>query len=302
MCPHDAELSGAKDKPEKETMAVNKDDVWADLRYGLDELERPRRDAHVRLMADADNLDENGRTELYNRLEVSFDYFLVYDRAIARAQARIAHEAIEKGLKAILLDAGWKNTNSHDLRELLEDVQQLNPQTFGEIERCYESTIRHLKFITGIQRNSSIIDYFRENGNRQAFIENRYASIDGGDIIGGMIVLIYMEVMRALLWLLFDWTPADIESRVERAARKAVLTESGRDAEWDADGWLGQGSVKPRLEAIENQADNRVLRAAVRRCAKDSKDHAVRGWAKRIRTNRRMDLLATRRERDRPTQ
>ena len=268
-------------------MAVNKEDVWADLRYALDELERPSSDVHIRLMADTEYLDERDKREFFNRLVVSFGMrSLVYSKAIARAEARIAHEAIEKGLKAILIDEGWTNTYVHDLHKLLDDVQRYSPESFREIERCFDSTIRYLAFVTGIQRSSNILDYFCENGNKKTYIANRYASIDGNNTIGGMIGLIYMEIIRALLWLLFDWTPIDIESRIEEAARRAVLAESGRDAAWDAEEWLDQGPVRPRLEVIKNLDNSRVLRAALRSCEKKSNDIRVQSWAERIKRNR----------------
>ena len=273
-------------------MSLNKEDVWADLWYVLDELERPRRDMEIRLIDYVDNLDEQTRIDLCNKLVItSVSSSLVYSKAIARAQARNSHEAIEKGLKAILIDGGWKNETIHDLHKLLEYVQQHNPKKFSDVERCFDSTIRYLKFATGSQRSNdvNILDYFRENGNQQTFIDNRYASIEGRNSSEGMIVLIYMEIMRALLWLLFDWTPVDIESRIEEAARKAVLAERERDAEWNAEEWLGQGLVRPRLEVIGNLDDSKVLRAAVRRCAKESNDSDVEFWANRIRRN---DVLA----------
>lgn len=266
-------------------VAISTEDVWADVRYALDELERPSSDAQRRLLAEAERLDEEAETELYNRLTLSFGSFLVYWKAISRAQARIAHEGIEKGLKAILMGAGWKNTKTHDLHELLGYTQQYCPKAFSELERCFESTVRYLKFTTGIQRSSSILDYFRENGTREKFKAIRYASITGDGTAVGMIGLIHMEVMRALLWLLFDWTPVDIESRIEDAVRAAVSAESGRDVRWDAEGWLGRGPARPRLETAEDP-DNRVLRAAVRRCEKSSDDSSVRFWAETIRHNR----------------
>ena len=48
-------------------MSLNKEDVWADLRYALDELDRPPRDIHSRL-TDAANLDAQSDDEFFNRL------------------------------------------------------------------------------------------------------------------------------------------------------------------------------------------------------------------------------------------
>ena len=40
------------------------------------------------------------------------------------------------------------------------------------------------------------------------------------------------------------------------------------------------------LEVIENLENNRVLYAAVRGCARESKDSAIRVWAEKLRRNR----------------
>ena len=70
-------------------MSLRKEDIWADLRYALDELNRP--------------LEKMG---LYDRLPPTGLFSPVYSKAKMRADTRTAHEAIEKGLKAILIDRG----------------------------------------------------------------------------------------------------------------------------------------------------------------------------------------------------
>ena len=90
-------------------------------------------------------------------------------------------------------------------------------------------------------------------------------------------------MIRALLSLIFGRNPRDINLRIEEEARKAVLAESKRDPAWDAAEWLDQGPVRPRLEVIENLQNNKVLRAALRRCARQSKDSGIGYWAKRFR-------------------
>ena len=214
-----------------------------------------------------------------------------------RADTRNAHEAIEKGLKAILKDDGLSEkqvrSHSHELHLLLADVQQHNPTAFSELERCFDSTIRYLESVTTIQHNTNILDYFRKHGKTEVFVENRYASIEGRKSTdGGMIGLVYREMIRALLWLIFGWSPKDINFRIEEEARKAVLAESKREPEWDAVEWLNQGPVRPRLEVNENLKNNKVLRAALRRCARESKDGGIQYWADRF----RRDHLASRRK------
>ena len=271
--------------------------MWADLWYALDELERPWDITTVRLTDFVDYLDEQTRNALRNKLQIfTPSHSSVYFQAIVRAQARSAHEAIEKGLKAILIDAGWTNTQKHDLHELLANMKQLNPGAFSELKRCFDSVVRYLKFVSVfVGKSDNILDYFRDIGNQKIFVGNRYASITGGGIVVDMIVLIHVEVMRALLWLLFDWVPGDIESRIEEAARKAVLAEGIRNTAWDAEKWVNQGPVRPRMQDIGNLSSSKVLRAAIRKCAKESSEREVQSWAMRI---RRDYILAKRKARD----
>ena len=270
-------------------MSLNKEDVWADLRYALDELDRPSRDIHSRL-TDAANLDAQSQDEFFERLFQIGIFFTAYSKARMRADTRNAHEAIEKGLKAILTDGGLPErqvrSRGHELHRLLADVQQHNPTAFNELERCFDSTIQYLESVTAIQHNTNIVDYFRKHGKAEIFIENRYESIEGRkNTDGGMIGFVYREIIRALLSLMFGWTPKDINSRIEEEVRRAILAESKLDSSWDAAEWLNRGPVRPRLEVIEILKNNKVLYAAVRRCAREFKDSGVQYWAKSLRRN-----------------
>ena len=270
-------------------MSLNKEDVWADLRYALDELERPRRDIHSRL-TDAADLDAQSNDEFHKRLLLIGTLSIAYSKAKARADTRNAHEAIEKGLKAILIDGGLSEhhvrSRGHQLHRLLADVKQHNPTAFNELERCFDSSIQYLESVTTLQHNTNIVDYFQKHGKAEIFMANRYASIEGNSDKYGMIGLVYCEIIRALLSLLFGWTPRDIGSRIEEEARKAILAESKLDPAWDAAEWLNRGPVRPRLEVIEDLENNKVLRAAVRRCSRESKDSGIQYWAKSLRSNR----------------
>ncbi len=268
-------------------MSLNKEDVWADLRYALDELERPPLDIHDRL-TDAANLDAQPEDIHMDRFFKIGLLSSAYFSAKTRADTRNAHEAIEKGLKAILIDGGLSEqqvrSRGHELHALLADVQQHNPAAFNELERCFDSTIQFLENVTTIRHNTNILDYFRKHGKSQIFVDNRYKSIEGRKSTdGGMIGHVYREMIRALLSLIFGWNPRDINLRIEEEARKSVLAESKRDAAWDAVEWLDQEPVRPRLEVIENLENNKVLRAALRRCARQSKDSGIGYWAQRFR-------------------
>ena len=269
-------------------MSLNKEDVWADLTYALDELERPPRDIHSRL-TDAADLDTQSDDEFYKRLLLIGTFSIAYSKATGRADTRIAHEAIEKGLKAILIDGGLPEkhvrSRGHELHQLLGDVQQHNPAAFNELERCFDSTIEYLESVTTLQHNTNIVDYFQKHGKGEIFVANRYASIEGNSEKYGMIGRVYREIIRALSSLLFGWTPKDVCSRIEEEVGKAILTKSKLNPAWDVAEWINQGPVRPRLEVIENMKSNRVLYAAVRMCARESRDSAIQVWAQELRRN-----------------
>ena len=340
-------------------MSLRREDIWADLRYALDELNRrPRGDIHIRL-TDAGYLDAQPEDEFYKRLLQIGLLSTAYSKAKMRADTRNAHEAIEKGFKAILIDSGlpeehmrsrghqlhrlladvkqhnptafnelercFDNTiqyldtrnaheaiekgfkailidsglpeehmrsRGHQLHRLLADVKQHNPTAFNELERCFDNTIQYLEIVTTIQHNTNILEYFRKHGKAEIFVASRYASIEDADSAAeGMIGLVYMEIIRALLSLIFGWAPRDINYRIEEEARKAILAENNRDPAWDGEEWMNRGPVRPRLEGIENLKNNRVLRAALRRCARESKDRAIQFWADKL----RRDQVAARR-------
>ena len=277
-------------------MSLRREDIWADLRYALDELNRrPRGDIHIRL-TDAGYLDAQPEDEFYKRLLQIGLLSTAYSKAKMRADTRNAHEAIEKGFKAILIDSGLPEehmrSRGHQLHRLLADVKQHNPTAFNELERCFDNTIQYLEIVTTIQDNTNILEYFRKHGKAEIFVASRYASIEDADNAAeGMIGLVYMEIIRALLSLIFGWAPRDINYRIEEEARKAILAENNRDPAWDGEEWMNRGPVRPRLEAIENLKNNRVLRAALRRCARESKDRAIQFWADKL----RRDHVAARR-------
>lgn len=265
-------------------MTMNKGDVWADLRYALDELDRLPCHIHDHLT----NAPSEG--DFLKTFFHGGDPQLAYIMAKARADTRNAHEAIEKGLKAILIDSGVKVRKGHEGHALhlhLQDIRQHNLTAFNDLERCFNSTIQYLESVTTIQHSTNIIDYFRKHGKTKVFVAKRYESIEGrNNEVEPMIDYVYREIIRALLSLIFGWSPKDIGGRIEEAARKAILVESKFAPAWNVEEWLSRGPIRPRLENLENIVENKVLLAAVQRCSWESEDAGVRFWAKTVRRNR----------------
>lgn len=118
-------------------MTTSKEEVWADLQYALDNLYVPPRDMH--------SLDAYEDEFIKRFPHIKQPLYMTYSTAKARAETTIAHGAIEKGLKALLLDSGLSMKKvkdyRHHLDKLLIAVQQHNRMAFDELERCFESTM-----------------------------------------------------------------------------------------------------------------------------------------------------------------
>ena len=266
-------------------MSLCKSDVLSDLVFALNFLEGPDFETPL---TDAVDLDAVSNDKLLIKLRVIGEHSFSYPQAKERAEVSIAHAAIEKGLKALLLEGGRSERcvrkHGHHLHLLLLDAQQHTPMVYKELERCFNSVIRYLEQVTSISHNICIVDYFREHGTGKVYEVSRYESLEGrgsGDP-WGMIGQVYREIIRALISLLLGCTPRDIDFRIEERARAAILAASHRDPTWDADQWVRQGPVRPRIEDIQNLR-NKVLYAAVRGCEKDSRSSGVRYWARHIR-------------------
>lgn len=283
-------------------MSLSKEDVWADLKYALDKLQEPS--VGIRggydLLDDVTSLDAQSRDEHYRRLHQIGMRPSTHMGGQSRARERDAHEAIEKGLKAVLIDSGMPRgevrSRGHDLPQLLLDVQQYNPVAFGELERCFDSAVWFVGRVNTGVLGTSIADYLQECGKHEIFISNRYASIEGNKKPSGMIRFLHCEIIRAISLLVFGWTPKDVSSRIEEEATEAIRAGSVLAPTWDVEEWLSLGPVRPRLEVEEN-LKNKVLLAAVRRCARESKDNMVRYWADELRRERVAPRMEAKRQR-----
>ena len=197
--------------------------VGADLRYALDALERPSSDIRSRLK-DAPGLDAQSEGNPLESLLQIAHASGAYGKAEMRAKTRTAHEAIEKGLKALLIDVGLSTrkvrSSGHQLHLLLKDVRKYHRTAFNELERCFNSTIQYLEIVTSLQHNTNIVEYFQEHGRTEVLKVSRYESLEGRDNAHwGMIGVVYREIIRALLLLVFGLTPKHIGSRIEERVR-----------------------------------------------------------------------------------
>ena len=223
----------------------------------------------------------------------------------ARSQASTTHHALEVGLKGVLRASGVSEraTRGHNLLPLLEMVQQHRGKEFDDIVRCFETSIDLCDSNTGMARRdiTDIFDYLRSDFNSDTYEANKYWSIENSDETGGgAIAIVTREIVLALIAILSGERPQDAHGRIEDELRKSIVVERGLDRPWDTDEWLAPGSLRERLEVIEGVEDNKVLRAAVRRCHRETKDLTVRYWAMAIRNrllNSKSSRFVERRER-----
>ena len=245
--------------------------MWSDLKQALDGFSKPslRFDEMVAEIGDVDLIDMTAPS-----------------RAARRALHKDAHAAIEIGLKAILHDLGLSQARiqrrGHRLHDLLELVEQHNPEAFAGIERSFNSVIQFLQSVTSVRYSTDILHYFRQHGTAEVYQSLRYESIEHRTTTGGMVGYIYMEVIQALMAIVMGKEPQDLYTRIESEAAQAVRESSHLEPAWDAETWLRGGYLQFRLLLGDTQ-EHKVLRAALRKCARASKDKAVRDWAGRIR-------------------
>ena len=186
-------------------------EVWGELMYAVDELDRRGSDISKRLNKAADK-DSPPFQEVLNRFLQAGMFEHAYFKAKMRADSKNAHEAIEKGLKAVLLDAGVSagkvRSHGHGLHSLLADVQQHNREVYEGLERAFDYALRRVEVATGRRPCINMVDYFREIGTKDVFLAKRYESLEGeAGVGGGAIVTVNREVIRALASLVIGKTP-----------------------------------------------------------------------------------------------
>ena len=186
-------------------------EVWGELMYVFDDLGRRDFDIIPRLNKAADK-DSPPFEEFMNRFIQTGTLGDGYYKAKRRADARNAHEAIEKGLKALLLDAGMSmggvRRRGHELYRLLVDVQRHSQDSYKELERSFDYALQRVELATGSRPNVTMIDYFRENGTKDVFLARRYGSLeDDTGVGGGEIFSVNREIIRALSFLVIGKTP-----------------------------------------------------------------------------------------------
>ena len=198
------------------------------------------------------------------------------------------HEGIEIGLKALLRSDGVPEEQStgHDLYPLIAMLQERDATTYAHLDRCAGAAMRYCKAVDPNAEIISVSDYCKQYGTSDAYIKGRYWSIETRYPGSGVRMAVYVEIVRAILAALLGTVHRDVYSRIEGESRNAVLEAGELDPSVDWIMWADEGAVHTRLEDIKLLESTRVLRMALRKCAINSDDAFVRGWANEIRVRR----------------
>ena len=142
----------------------------------------------------------------------------------------IAHLAIEKGLKALIKEAGGTFESRHRLQKLYEvlstcDVKSANylAKAFGDAVKFYGYNIN----VSGFMQFRSLDDYLSKVGNDSAFDLFRYWAIGetgkGESPVPYVSLPLHREILQALCCSFLPTRRETVSERVEREVAPAML-------------------------------------------------------------------------------
>lgn len=146
-------------------------------------------------------------------------------------RAPIAHLAIERGIKALVKEAGGTYEKNHNLRPNFQKLMACNSCAAKFLEAAFDDAVRFY----GFKRNSkgfthlkSIEAYFSVTGNKKAFDRMRYWEIEQPpeEVIGKVSLLIHGELLRALRQLFgCGMDRRTVSQRVEGIVFEALVND-----------------------------------------------------------------------------
>ena len=146
----------------------------------------------------------------------------------------IAHLAIERGLKALISEAGGTAGRTHALQKLCLNLKECGPSAADYLATAFEDAVKFYRYnvrAKGFTQFRSLDDYLSKVGTEKAFELFRYWAIgetgEGESPIPFISLLIHRELLRAL-WCLFLPTRREtVSERVENAVREAMFNKRG---------------------------------------------------------------------------
>ena len=145
-------------------------------------------------------------------------------------RAPIAHLAIERGLKALIVKAGGTTGNIHGLKELYVILTEFDSGSAEYLATAFDDAVTFFGYnvhVKGFKQFRSLGDYLSKVGTKKAFNALRYwaigESVKGQNPIQYISPPIHRELLCAL-WCLFLPTRRDkVSDRVEREVAHAMV-------------------------------------------------------------------------------
>ena len=155
-------------------------------------------------------------------------------------RAPIAHLAIERGMKALITEAGGSAECKHGLHKLYRALKEVNQESADYLARAFEDAVGFFGYnvrTKGFKQFRSLDDYLTKVGTDKAFEALRYWAIGesskGASPISYISLAIHRELLCALWCLFLPSRRETVSSRVECEIANAMFNR--RDINYSRD-------------------------------------------------------------------
>ena len=184
----------------------------------------------------------------------------------------IAHLAIERGMKALITEAGRSAKPTHGLHNLYRALKEGNQESADYLARAFEDAVRFFGYNVnskGFKQFRSLDDYLTKVGTDKAFEALRYWAIGesgrGESPISYISLPIHRELLCALSCLFLPSLRETVSSRVECEIANAMFNRRDIHYSYD-DAGRKQSVARYRNWLFGEHATRRsALKEAVRR-------------------------------------
>ena len=162
-------------------------------------------------------------------------------------RAPIAHLAIERGLKALIVEAGGPVEHTHGLHKLYRDLKECDQESADYLATAFEDAVNFFGYnvnIKGFKQFRSLDNYLSKVGNKKAFGVLRYWAIgetgEGESPISYISLPIHRELLCAL-GCLFHPSRETVSKRVEDEVAHAMF--KGRQIHYNIDDTIKKQAI-----------------------------------------------------------
>ena len=141
----------------------------------------------------------------------------------------IAHLAIERGLKALIGEAGGSTENIHGLNRLYRDLKECDQGSADYLATAFQDAVSFYRYnanTRGFAQFRSLDDYLSRVGTEKAFESLRYWAIGetgkGESPFPYISPLIHREILCALWCIFLSGRRELVSERVEREVQEAM--------------------------------------------------------------------------------